>query len=346
MKFYSNNTSALYSAIKSEEISAVLICGQDSGAVRNLYEQLAKLIVSDLNDPFSVAHIDNDQIKEDTSCIYDEMTAISFGMAKKLVTIKNFDNNKDSSSRLIEQVSNLPLDITTSAFCLITAGELSSKEKLVQYFEKEKNLAVVHCYKLEDNQISANIALTARQKGLQIQADAIQLLTNYCKGDTKIIESELEKIYLYKYPETEVTLSDIIQTTGNYTENTVQELIDATFSGNKSLLDILYYRILKQDSNALIMIIRSFQRYIERLHIVYNLIKRDNMSLDMAISKLAPPIFFKQKPVFQSHMQRRILHLDELYFRKCYEALYNAEISAKSSHTMPDIDLLSAIKRF
>ena len=63
----------------AEKVAAVLFYGPDTGLVRERADMLAKKVVADLDDPFSVSLLSQDAILDDPALLADDLGAMSLG---------------------------------------------------------------------------------------------------------------------------------------------------------------------------------------------------------------------------------------------------------------------------
>ena len=73
-------------------IRAILVYGPDSGLMRERATIMAKTIVPDLTDPFNVALLSPDILKDDPARLTDEANAISMMGGRRLIRIENADD--------------------------------------------------------------------------------------------------------------------------------------------------------------------------------------------------------------------------------------------------------------
>ena len=171
----------------------------------------------------------------------------------------------------------------------------------------------------------------------------IEYLANSCQGDSKIIESEIEKLELYLGDVKEVKLEDVLATTGNNTEVEIQDITNFVCENKLTQAQIAVKRALDAGV-APIFIIRSLQRYIEKLHNCVNQIQGEGKSIDAVIESQRPPIFFKQKPIFRNHLNI-ILKKPANDIWNAYSVLYEAESELKESGAEPELITSRAIAK-
>lgn len=343
MKITASKVEGFVNGISKSDAFSVLIYGPDSGGVSNLANKIAAMMVSDLNDPFSTATIDNERIANEPTVIFDEMSAISFFGGRKLVMFKNADSNKETADAIEGAITGIPPEAKKGAFLIVTAGDLPPTSPLRKLYEASEQVAALPCYVEDEKDLSSKIMRMFTQKGLKTaERGVLEYLAQSAQGDSKIIESEIEKLELFLSGKKEVSLEDVLASTGNSTEVDLQDICDLVCSNKKTEAEIALRRALDAGL-APIAIIRVLQRYIEKLHYCANKVN-EGESLDFVVSSLKPPLFYKQVPVFKNHLNF-ILKKPANDIWNAYSILYNAESELKESGSEPELITSRAISQ-
>lgn len=323
------------SFIQSKEFlpyAGMLIYGQDAGAVSASFKKVESLILPNPDDPFLSAKLDPAKISEEPTIILDELSAISFGGGRRLVTIKNIDG-KEGSEAVISALENISSEISQNAFLLISAGELPATSALRKFFETQKNLVTIAYYLDDERSLSKKALSLLRAKGINPDSEVCDMLANLCQGDSMILINEVEKLSLYLGENKNLALDDIIKTTGNSSETDLQDICNEVFFGNKAGA-VKSYLKGAETGVVPIAIIRVLQKYLERLEYASTQVKQGK-SEEQVISGLRPPIFFRQVPIFKTHL-RRVLNKNN-YIENSYHLLYEAESKLKETGAEPEI---------
>ena len=72
----------------SPAVRVILVYGPDQGLMRERAKSMAASVVEDLNDPFNVAVLSSDALKEDPARLSDEANAMSMMGGKRLVRVE------------------------------------------------------------------------------------------------------------------------------------------------------------------------------------------------------------------------------------------------------------------
>ncbi|HCR85497.1 MAG TPA: DNA polymerase III subunit delta [Alphaproteobacteria bacterium] len=323
------SSSSLEGFIKSLDRSGIistLIYGQNTGGVSNLYNKIASQIVHDLNDPFLVANIDIKKLEEDQTILLDELNSIPMFGGKKLVVIKNAEGTE--ITKIIEEtLGSLPDNAYKNCFLLVTAGELDTKSALRKLYEAGKNIAAIACYNEDERSVETKIKGFFYKNHIQTENGVAQYIIDNCKGDSKVLEILLEKLVLFLGADKFLNLDDVKTVTGSANETNVQEIINLFFDGNIAETE---YKLRKsqEEGVAEILVIRSFQKYIEKLHRCIDAMN-EGKQLEQAVMSARPPVFFKQVPEFKKHILK--LKSQPNLIWKLYHDLTIAEASIKES---------------
>lgn len=329
MKFYSKQIDSFLNGLDKSGVFTALVYGPDAGGVSNIATKIATKI-ADPSDPFSTVILDNEKLSTEPTILYDEMSALSFFGGRKLIMLKNADN--DATEIIKSLITNLPDSAKKGAFLLVTAGDLTPASTLRKLYESNNNsIAVIPCYVEDEKDLSLKInRLLAEKKIKTTERGIIEYLAESCYGDSKIIESEIEKIDLYLGEKRELTLEDVYATTGNFSETEIQDICDLVCEGKKADAQIALNRAMLS-AVAPIAIIRTLQRYLEKLETSANKVREGE-----AIEKALPNLFFKQVPTFKNHLNF-VLKKPANDIQKAYEILYNAEAELKETGAKPEL---------
>lgn len=335
MKISPSQAGSFVSGISKSKVFSALIYGPDSGGVSNLANKIATQIVENPSDPFSCTTVDNERLSNESTLIFDEMSAISFFGGRKLVLFKNADSNKETADAISAVIEGLSEDAKKGAFLLVTAGDLTPASALRKLYEADPSVAALACYVEDEKDLTAKITRLFTQKGMRAtERGIVEYMAESCQGDSKIIESEIEKLELYLDGRKEITLEDVFATTGNSTETELQDICDLVCSGKKIEAEIALRKAL-DTGTAPIAIIRTLQRYIEKLQNCAQQVN-DGKTIEAAVASVRPPIFFKQVPVFRSHLNH-ILKKPANDIWDAYSKLYDAEAQIKESGSEPEL---------
>lgn len=310
-------------------VRVILVYGPDSGLMRERADILAATVVEDLNDPFNVAVLTSDILKDDPARLSDEANSISMMGGNRLVRI---ENAADKITPIIKDYLSNPNPHT---LVILEADELASRSSLRGLCERAKNAAALACYIDDDNALAQIIRRTMHEHSLQIEPDAVTWLTANISGNRMKVRSELDKIITYKGRDsTPVSLLDVMNVCGQAGAQSIDDLV-FSMGGNNPKLALKAYQTLIDEGTAEIAILRFIQGHFRRLHLAKSIIS-EGRSVDEAMKSLMPPVFFKQEADFRRQLQRWTLKsLTHILARL-------SELEGQSKQTGMPVDTLCA----
>ena len=274
----------------------VLVYGPDSGLMKERAAIIGKSIVPDLNDPFNAVTLSADKLIEDPARLMDEAMAMSMLGGARLIRI---EDAADSLSPLLKDYLQNPSE---QNLVVIEAGELGPKSALRLLAEKAANAVALPCYVEDERDLTAIIRDTLREAQLSIEPDAMGLLASGLVGDRLRARNELDKLIIYKGAEkSAVTIDDVQECIGGAGAQTLDKFVYSV-TGSKSDVALESFQILVQEGVPLIVILRSLQSHLRRLHFVKARIERDEV-LEIVMKSLQPPVFWKQEDMFKSQIR-------------------------------------------
>lgn len=275
----------------------ILVYGPDNGLVRERAKNLAKTIVSDLDDPFNVANLSNDILAEDPARLSDEANAMSMMGGARLIRI---ENGSDKLTPLIKSYLENP---SLENLVIIEAGEMGARSSLRGACEKAKNAAALPCYVEDERGVSNLIREMLSGAGYRINGDALHSLSSNIMGDRMRARGEIEKLITYMGSEEKnVRLEDVRASCGDTGTASLDDLIYAVGGSNPKGAMSAYTRLVGEGVPE-IVILRTLQNHFRRLHYTNAMIK-EGKSLEQAVKSLQPPIFFKFAEPFKAQLAK------------------------------------------
>lgn len=201
----------------------------------------------------------------------EDLDTYSFFSDKKVIIIKNIlssfatDKEKEHLLRYIENYNSTNL-------LIMTADKMDAKT----FSKKLKSSKNIVYKKLE---IDALEYCKNKLKDYQINREDLLYLIDLCKNDMTKIDSECEKLMMYKVKEKEITRKDlddlVVKKLGDSNE-ILYSLVNSIMSKNKKL-SLKAYQELKEyqiDSNSVIGLMTSQMKLISQIKVL----KEDNLS--------------------------------------------------------------------
>ncbi len=279
------------------EARAILIYGPDEGLVRERMNVMTKNICPDMSDPFGVTEISAPKLSETPSLLTDEAMSISMMGDKKVVRLVDAT---DKATKIVKET--LPALNQDSNLILVAAGELSPRSSLRLLFEKAENAAAIPCYVDDERSIARIINEGIREAGYSITSDAATYMASNVVGDRAIARSEIAKLATYMGNESKnINIDDVIACVGNSADLSMDGIAKNVAAGRFAEADRVLNHVLSEGITA-VAVLRSLQNYFMRLHMTKARVEQGD-SLDTAMKKLRPPIFFKAKAPFEAQVR-------------------------------------------
>ena len=260
----------------------ILIYGENVG----LKEILKKKIIQ-FNNKSDVINLYQEDISKNKNIILTEVKNVSLFNDEKIIIINQ------TNEKIIEEIENL-LDSKEKVKVILLADLLDKRSKLRSLFEKDKNLAIVPCY--NDNDITLRKVIEKELKDFKnLNHNSINIILRYSNLNRKTILNNIEKIK--SFYENKVLSEDSLVVLLNSDRNEMFENIrDAALNGDKTELKNLLnnFAFINEDTYLYLNIINF--RLIKILQILKQ--KADEEDISTTISKIRPPIFWKDKPIY------------------------------------------------
>jgi DNA polymerase-3 subunit delta len=274
----------------------VLLFGVDAGLVREHGEAVARSVVPDLADPFRVADIAPEKLKEDPARLADEAAAIAMTGGRRVIRVRGAGNE------ILPAVKNLLDDPKGDGTVVIEAGELDGKSSLRKLCEASPHAAAIACYHDEGAGLARTIAEALAAEGVTAEADALEWLADRLGGDRAITRAEIGKLALYVGKGKRATLADCLAVIGDSADIDLDDAIRAAAGGDQPALDRAFTR-LASEGDSPIGVLRMVARHFQRLQLARADMER-GLDADAAMAKLRPPVFWKEKTPFKQQLQR------------------------------------------
>lgn len=286
------------------ETVAVLLYGPDEGLIRERMNVLTKNIVPDIQDPFGVAEFSGPVLEDDPARLMDEAMSISMLGGRRVVRVR------DASDKITAAVKDtLAVLRPGENFVVLAAGELSPRSTLRLLFESAGGTgpdasgiaAAIPCYVDDERDIGRVIGDALRSAGYTASPDAVATMAANVVGDRAVARSEVEKLITYIGDrQKNVAVEDVIACVGNSAALSLDDLAKNVASGRFAEADRILGHVLSEGLPP-VTVLRNLQSYFMRLHITKSRVQKGE-SLEEALRKLRPPLFFKVKPAFESQV--------------------------------------------
>lgn len=274
---------------------AILIYGPDGGLVRERMNRLTRGVVEDPNDPFRIVDLSEADLKSDPARLADEAASISMLGGRRVIRLRGFG---DTQTKTIEAFLAHPIG---DALILVEGGELGARSSLRALFEGADNAAAIACYADDARALEGVIREKLAQDGLMPEPAALDYLLGHLGSDRGVTLSELEKLGLYMGPagagakgeKRSVTLQDVRVCVGDNASSSLDDVVDATVTGDLQALDLALARARAADANA-VAILNALARHLQQLHLALARMETGSDAM-AALRAMRPPVHFSRE---------------------------------------------------
>ncbi len=266
----------------------VLIYGENIGL-----KEALKNKIKDFYDKAEKINIYQEDITKNKDIILDEVKNVSLFSKEKIIIINH------ANEKILLELEDL-LDSKENIKIILIGELLDKRSKLRALFEKRDNFAIIPCY--NDNDITLKKLIQKELKDFQnLNSNIINMIINYSNSNRKTILNNLEKIksFYIKRILSEKTLVELLNSDRN---EMFENIRDAALSGDKIKLNELLSNFTFSNEDTYIYFNMINYRLNKILEIHKQNFKNENISV--AISKLKPPIFWKDKPIYMKLLQK------------------------------------------
>lgn len=272
----------------------VLVYGPDRGLVSERAAQVAAKTGVDLSDDFSVLKLEASDLSGDPGRLADEFGAISLFGGDRLVWIKNAGNERG----LVDAVAAVSQSDPGTSHLLIEAGDLKKGAGLRKTIEAAKTALAIPCYADDARGVQALIDEELGGAGLTIQGEARQRLSQLLGGDRLASRGELKKLALYCHGSGTVTDADVVEAIGDVAALSVDDAIEAVFSGDPGRLEAALERILASKTSVF-LVLRGCMVQLEQLDAMRSLVEGHSRQPAQVMADKGRGIHFKRKPIVE-----------------------------------------------
>lgn len=229
----------------------------------SLQKEIENIINSlNFNDQYKVLY-DLDEVE--LSSALEEIDTYSFFSSKKIIVIKNIFNksNDKDVKHLLKYIDNYNSD----NLLIMTAEKIDNRLALSKELKKNNNV----CYKKIE--IDPYQYIRNKLNGYKINNTTVSLLVDKCRGDITKIDTECEKLMVYKINELEITdldISNLVVKKLGESNEIFYSLVNYIISKNKKKAFTTYKELLEYnvDSNSIIGLMASQMKLVAQIKVL------------------------------------------------------------------------------
>lgn len=287
--------------INSINENLVLFYGENIGIKNDFKGKIKKT-----NNNCEFIFFDQKNILQNFKAFYNELFNASLFEKDKVFFIENVDDKS------LEIINDIQSSLKKQRIFLFSET-LEKKSKLRSFFEQSRKCAIIPCY--PDNEITIKNIILEKLRGYEgLDGFNINLILNHVSLDRVKLNNEIDKISIY-FTDKKINsekLSILLDANFNSDFNILK---DEAINGNKKKTnELLSYTILDDEKIVYYLTIIN-----QRLQKLYQIKKNNELNIETAISKLKPPIFWKDKPQFISQAKKWDLKDLKKFLKKIYD---------------------------
>ena len=288
-----------------------LFYGENEGLKKELKDNIKKI-----NKDKETISFFQDEIIKNNNILVNEVINKSLFDKQKVIFI---DQVNDKILDILEIVS----DSIDEERIFIFASILDKKSKLRSFFEKSKNYGICPCY--QDNEITIKKIITKQLNNyLGLSPQVINIISENSGLERDKLNNELEKIKCC-FKDKKINLEELNSLLNIKTNEDFNKLKDEALNGNKISTNRLLADTSFEPENN-IFYLNSINQRINKLYEIEEL-KKQNSNIEILISSLKPPVFWKDKPMLVSQTKKWNKKKLQTLLKKTYET----EIEIKSN---------------
>lgn len=174
---------------------------------------------------------------------------------KKLIVLNEADFLTSKSTlehKGLDDYINSPNPNTILIFKM-AIDKLDERKKIVKTL-KEKSKVIE--FKLPDEKnIDTYIKNYFKDLNYEITLDAVNEIKKRLKANPKVLDSELNKLALYKYNDKKINIDDVTKTITKYEENNIFKLVDAVVKKDKGKIFTLYKELIENKEEPTVILV-------------------------------------------------------------------------------------------
>jgi len=267
----------------------ILLYGPDDGLVSEHGDSLAKNSGVDLKDPFSLIRLSADDVGADPSRLADEAHTISMFGGDRFIRISG-STRKD----LLKAVSQVLTTAPQDCWIVIEAGDLKKSSGLRKQVEKSPNGLALPCYQDNDSALNMLIQNEIIDAGFQIDQETRNFLRSQLGADRRASRNELKKLALYAYGKSEILLDDVRAVVGDMSAFLIDDIIDATATGNLNRLEMSLARGVDANTPSDMLTVSAL-RHFQLLHEARWKMETRRENSQNAFKSFRPPVHFSRR---------------------------------------------------
>ncbi len=286
--------------INLEKNKIILLYGKNEGQKKEI---LKKLIINK-----DITYYEQNEVLEKENEFLENLSSKSLFDKEKIIIIKR------ANDKLLNLIEKINLSMLEDVNIIINTDILEKRSKIRSKFEKDKNYICIAFYP-DDQQTLVKLSFNFfKENKIAISPSIINLIVSKCSGNREALFDELNKIKYYSSKKKIISEENINKLINLNENHSISELIDNCLAkNNKKIIYILNENNFGTDDTVLI--IRTFLNKSKRILKLREDFEKNN-NIDTTISTAKPPVFWKDKEITKSQINKWTSeNLKELTFK-------------------------------
>ncbi|WP_428486591.1 DNA polymerase III subunit delta [Rhodopila sp.] len=267
-------------------VRVVLLFGDDAGMIRDRAEALVRGVAGSLDDPFLVAELARDQMRD----LANEAASLSLMGGRRVVRVRDVT---DAAADAVQAV----LKGSAPALVVLEGSSLPSRSRLRTLLEAAADGTAIACYPEEGRALEETIRGTLQAAGVAIDPDALSWLSRQLGADRASTRAEVEKLALYVGPGNRVDIDAARTCVGDLAGLSLDDALFAATTGDVSTADRAL-ELAMAEGAAPVQVLRAAMAHLQRLHRARLAMEQFGLSPADAAKALRPPVFYQKVAAF------------------------------------------------
>lgn len=233
-----------------------LLFGGDAGAVTEGARRLEAAAVG--RGGSAAIRFGSDEIAADPGRLADEAFAGNLFGGSPVIALRVLDGRHNVMAALAPLLERPPPD----AVVIVEAGDLKADSALRKAFEAAPHAAAIPFYPMDDADVAALAAETAREAEVKIAPEALELLGAMLGGDRLAARGEIEKLVLYAGRGGRIAAEDVLALAGESAALRFDRIVDAALQGDGETVEADLVRLRGEGQSASALAAQALRHFL------------------------------------------------------------------------------------
>lgn len=301
-------------------IKCIVLFGTNEGAIADLQKKCAEAVCGSIDDAFSYAQLEMENISKEGQELYAEYHAQSLMGGRRAIVVKNADNN------LASVLKNMLPETNSENLLILSSSSLKTNSSLITWAKDREDVIICGLYEDREADLGSITQNMLREKGLSIDVPTLQLLCARLSPDRKLNQGEIDKLAIYMGNRTEVTADDVRAAVSDVAGASAEDLCYFVAGGDVKKACKMYDRLIKEGAEPATLVRQIAYHFAKLLECAAQI--EGNKSIDEVIKSIRPPLMFYRKTAFTN--QLKIWNKNRLL--RIMKSVYETERDCKTTN--------------